>query len=191
MKPFLNRLRGLTKGFAKRPVYFGVVGLALVLVAAGGAMAIKAGVTADKQAKQQAQYERQLQAAVDTSTGAPRDGRDPASQGQNGLAAAASRPAGPGQQTDTPAAGVVEDHSGHDVKAETVLVDSKNSGVGNNGCLIDYGKPGEQCLPTPGTGQAVSCDHVRKYFAHGIAVTGQDRFKLDANGDKTACGHDE
>lgn len=128
-------------------------------------------------------HQRDLKAAVDSEDGEPQNGRDPASQIQNSLASAATKPSGPGQRTDTPAANVQGDHD-HHAEHHT------QPGVTSGGCIVGYGKPGEQCLPTPGEGKPVTCDYVhQKGFPHGIAVTGNDRYHLDKNHDETACGH--
>ena len=129
-------------------------------------------------------YQRELIGAVDTSVGMPQDGRDPASQPQNSLASAASKPEGPGQRNDKPAANAQGDHSHHHEMP-------KQEGVTSAGCIVGYGKP-DQCLQTPGEGKPVTCEYVHKRgFHNGLAVTGNDKYHLDKNHDKIACGHDE
>lgn len=138
---------------------------------------------------QQSQAQQELSAQVDTPKGEPQTGRDPANQPQNGLATAASRPSGFGQRTDTPAAGVTGTQ--RQTQPSDVYKDTKQTGVGSNGCYIDYGIQGQQCLPVHASGQdkTLTCAEVRnvKGFEAGIKVTGTDRFQLDANGDGIAC----
>jgi hypothetical protein len=133
-------------------------------------------------------YKQELKSAVDKPNGAPRDGRDPASQGQNSLASAASKENGAGLRTDKPAANVKGDNGKH-VHPHDVLADPKTDGTTSGGCIIGYGQAGAQCLPTNGDHKKITCDYVRKYFPNGVAVTGDDSLKLDKNGDKTACGN--
>jgi hypothetical protein len=64
-----------------------------------------------------------------------------------------------------------------------------------NGCLKDYGTPG-QCLPLLSPAQQAmpemdhpwTCDAVRELFPQGISVHGKDTLGLDSNGDRTMCG---
>ncbi len=139
------------------------------------------------------EYQQQLQAQVDNESGAPRSGRDPAAQGQATLASAASLPSGVGHRTDTPAANVDTsdsgDHSHHVTSADVYGTPGKD-GVNSAGCYVDYGIQGQQCLARHASGAdgKLTCAEVRVYFAKGIKVTGTDRFNLDTNGDKTACG---
>jgi hypothetical protein len=65
-----------------------------------------------------------------------------------------------------------------------------------NGCLKDYGKPG-QCLPLKSAAQQSmpdmdmpwTCADVVQLFPQGLAVKkGKDTLKLDSNGDGVACG---
>ena len=136
---------------------------------------------------QRTQTEQQLQAQVETPKGEPQTGRDPASQPQNGLATAASRPSGFGERTDTPAAGVTG--SQRQTKASDVYKDPKQTGIGSNGCYVDYGVQGQQCLPAHASGddKFLTCAEVRGHFKDGIKVTGTDRFHLDGNTNGTAC----
>ncbi|HSH56115.1 MAG TPA: hypothetical protein VK983_04810 [Candidatus Limnocylindrales bacterium] len=144
--------------------------------------------SASKQSQDARAYRQQLQSQVESADGTPREGRNPATQKQSGLMAAASVPAGAGSRTDRPAAGVqgtvrgsADAHAGHNQRPE---------GVTSAGCLVDYGKPGEQCvsadlMSSQGT---LSCAAVRKQFDSGVKVSGTDRFRLDTNSDKIACG---
>lgn len=140
------------------------------------------------------EYQQELQSQVDTETGAPRSGRDPAAQGQATLASAANTPSGVGHRTDTPAANVDTSSSasahGHHATSADVYGTPGKDGVNSAGCYVDYGIQGQQCLPrhASGTDGQLTCAEVRVHFAKGIKVTGTDRFNLDANGDKTACG---
>jgi hypothetical protein len=141
------------------------------------------------------EYKDQLQSQVDTEDGAPRSGRDPSTQQQTSLEDAASKPTGAGTRTDTPASGVTGDHDTHHT-AEDVYgsnSDAQKSGISAAGCYIDYGIQGEQCLPAHAAGSdgKLDCSEVRKHFPNGVKVTGTDRFKLDKNGDKLACGQGE
>jgi hypothetical protein len=133
------------------------------------------------------QYQQQLKAQVQSTDGSPVAGRDPASQGQNSLARAASTPSGTGQRTDTIASNVAEDHSHH---ADPGVYSQGNaSDVAANGCLTNYGIPGEQCVPAYApNNQPITCNYVRQQFPQGVKVTGTDSRHLDANGDGTACG---
>ncbi len=132
-------------------------------------------------------FVKQLQSQVDATDGSPRDGRDPASQGQTSLASAASQPTGTGQRTTQQATATDSNH--HHTGGDTNLVAS-GSAVGANGCFVDYGKPGEQCLPAHAAPDGnLTCANVIKYFPNGITtVYGTDRFHLDTNHDGTACG---
>jgi hypothetical protein len=138
-------------------------------------------------------YRAQLSAQVDTETGAPRSGRDPAVQIQTSLAAAASQPIGTGLMVEKPAAGVVG--TPRHVQPSDVIPDLKKTRVLASGCLLDYGKPGEQCLPPyiPGNTANLpdSCAAVRRLFPAGIQVSGRDSFGIDKNSDKVACGNSD
>ncbi len=132
--------------------------------------------------------EETLQNQVDASDGAPRSGRDPANQKQNSLASAASQPTGTGKRVAKPAAGV----SGSTVhNNQAANNNAAGSGIGANGCYVDYGKQGEQCVPVhAATNGVLTCDGVRTHggFPNGVIVSGTDRFNLDTNKDGTACG---
>jgi hypothetical protein len=138
---------------------------------------------------QQSQARQELTAQVDTPKGEPQTGRDPAAQPQNGLSAAASRPSGFGQRTETPATGVTGTQ--RQTKPSDVYKDPTQTGIGSNGCYVDYGVQGQQCLPAHAAGddKTLTCSEVRavKGFENGIKVTGTDRFHLDADGNGTAC----
>jgi len=64
-----------------------------------------------------------------------------------------------------------------------------------NGCVKDYGKPG-QCLPLqspmqqqmPDMDHPWTCAEVQELFPEGIAVRGKDTLGLDTNKDRVACG---
>lgn len=161
-------------------VTVGVAVLALMLVLRDNTSSVSAKA-----------YKDDLRGQVDTTTGAPRDGRDPAGQGQNDLASVASKPAGAGKRTDKPAAGVKATGQGA-APATTASSTAQQTGLGTNGCYIDYGIQGQECLPAHAAANGtLTCDGVRKHFPHGIAVTGTDRFHLDHNADGIACGHGE
>lgn len=140
-------------------------------------------------------YQQQLQAEVDTTTGAPQDGRNPAAQTQTSLAYAASQANGPGQQVDTPAANVVGDTS-HKVDPASVLPDTKDTGVLSGGCLLGYGTPGAQCVQVGKVlaqqqvsvsqaasaklnlaSQPLSCDPNAQQALQGIQLNSTDPFK--------------
>jgi hypothetical protein len=134
-------------------------------------------------------YKQQLQSQVQANDGSPNSGRDPASQGQTSLADAAAKPNGAGARTDTPASGVTGDNSTH-ASSSDVYGDASKTGINAAGCYIDYGIQGQECLPAHAAGDdgKLTCSEVRQHFPQGIKVTGTDRFSLDKNGDKTACG---
>lgn len=142
-----------------------------------------------------ADYRKGLQAQVDNEDGSPVSGRDPSAQAQTSLAAAASTPTGTGMRTATPAAGVPKDHVGHqhgtssaDVYGTTAQ--QRESGINSAGCFYDYGTPGSQCVPAylANADGKLECSAVRKQFADGVKVSGNDRFGLDGNRDGIACG---
>lgn len=103
-------------------------------------------------------YQHQLQAEVQNANGSPANGRDPASQMQTSLAAAASQPAGVGLRASKVAANVTGDQS-HHVQPSSVLPDPKKTGMYSNGCLVGYANPGQTCVTssTPGATPA-SCN---------------------------------
>lgn len=169
-------------------------------IALGGAViviALASMVTASKN-NQQAYHsddesvfnQATSQQLVDTADGAPQTGRDPSQQQQSSLNDAASSPTASGKQTDKPAADVQGDHNHDHATHEDVVNDPSETGVGLNGCYVDYGVQGEQCLPAhiAGDDKKLTCHEVHSKFANGIKVTGTDRFGLDENKDGTACG---
>ena len=160
----------------------------LAIAVLAGVCVVMGFITPAESARQNENaYKHELKNAVDKPNGAPRDGRNPALQAQNSLASAASKQNGVGLRTDKPAKEVKGD-KGRQVHPHDVLTDPKTDGTTSGGCIIGYGQAGEQCLPTNGDQKKITCDYVRKYFPDGIAVTGDDRLKLDKNRDKTACG---
>lgn len=122
---------------------------------------------------------------LETTTGAPAKGRNPASQQQTALGAAASQPIGAGQRTSRPAADLKGDK--RRVNPADVLPDTKKTGMLANGCLADYGRPGEECVPSYAVSQANPCQSIRRNFPGGVVVSGSDRFNLDTNRNGTAC----
>lgn len=163
-------------------------GAALLLVVA--AVAVIATKQPDPKVAGIETYEDYLQGQVDTETGAPRAGRDPASQQQSSLASAASSPTGAGQRVDKPASDVQGDHNTHHSSSD-VYGDPNQTGIGVNGCYIDYGVQGQECVPAhAATDGKLTCEGVRTHggFPNGVKVTGKDRFNLDKNHDGTACG---
>lgn len=142
---------------------------------------------ADTNDKAISALQKSLQDQVDTDNGAPRSGRDPASQNQIDLASAASKPTFSKNTTDHPAANVGGDHQ-HDATNSDVFGTASSDGLGFNGCYVDYGKPGEQCLPAHAAiNGKLTCEGVREHFPDGIIVSGTDRYHLDANKNGTAC----
>jgi hypothetical protein len=97
-------------------------------------------------------YQRQLRTQVDTTTGAPQTGRNPAGQPQTSLAWAASQPVGNGLRTDAPAAAVAGDHQHHVMPAQ-IIPDPKATGKLSNGCRTGFANPGQTCVthPSPAT----------------------------------------
>jgi len=130
---------------------------------------------------------QQLQGQVETSTGAPRSGRNPAVQAQTSLkAAVATSHGGIGQRVDRPAANLVG--SPRSVQPSDVLPDSKKTGISVSGCLIGYGTPGVQCVPGKApNNQPITCNYIRTMFPKGVAITGSDTLRL-STGNSTACG---
>jgi hypothetical protein len=115
-----------------------IIGVAALTVA-GLSAAVLAAST-----KPAAAPQSQFLAQVQTANGSPVAGRDPQAQGQTSLAFAASQPVGNGLRTDAPAAAVKMDTS-HHVDPKTVLPDPKVTGRYFNGCLVGFGKPGQDC----------------------------------------------
>jgi hypothetical protein len=134
-----------------------------------------------------ASYKHTLQAQVDTATGAPQNGRNPATQAQTSLAAAASQPNGIGKQVDKPAAGITG--SMRHTDPASVLPNPKKTGVLASGCLINYGDPGVQCLPAyvKNGSKSPDCATIQKLFKNGVKVNGTDTLRLDKNHDNIAC----
>jgi hypothetical protein len=132
-------------------------------------------------------YAQSLRAEVQTPTGAPRPGSDPAAQRQTSLAEAAREHHGIGTWNSAPA---------RDVKGGTarrdpgdVLGDPKRTGLLSSGCALGYGAPGAQCVPARGPGdKPMSCAYLVKLFPDGVPVEGRDTLKLDRNHDGRACG---
>jgi hypothetical protein len=117
----------------------------VILALVAGAFAlVSVAVMADR-SRPLTSYQLQLRSQVESESGAPANGRDPATQPQAGLAAAASQPVGNGLRTNQPAAQVGGDHS-HHVQAADVLSKPQVSGKLSNGCLIGYATPGEKCV---------------------------------------------
>jgi hypothetical protein len=116
----------------------------VILLAALTFLAASVAVMADRSRPLTA-YQLQLRGQVDTTDGAPRTGRNPATQPQTSLAAAASQPAGNGLRVDTPAANITGDHN-HHVQPSAVLPNPHTTGKLFNGCLIGYPAAGEQCV---------------------------------------------
>jgi hypothetical protein len=184
---------------AKLKTYSAVVGrilrkpavLAVLLVVIAGIVLATVDRQTNNQPKGGDAYQRELQAQVENNDGTPVTGRDPASQGQNSLEVAASSPAGAGQRTDAPAAGAAG-HAGHANPADANN-NAQGSGIGSNGCFTDYGIQGQECLPAHAAGddKVLNCAEVHKHFPNGIKVVGTDRFHLDHDGDKVACGPSE
>jgi hypothetical protein len=122
-------------------------------------------------------YKKHLQGQVDDSNGAPISGRNPADQQQISLNSAASKPNGASKtgngSSPTPGSG-----------------QTSADGIGSNGCYVDYGIQGQQCLAAhAATNGVLTCDGVRGHggFPNGIKVTGTDRYHLDTNHDGIAC----
>jgi len=133
-------------------------------------------------------YLADLRSQVDTPAAAPRPGGDPATQRQQGLAAVAAQPNGIGRRVAKPARAIRGD-LGRGVTSDRIYAAQKARGLSEAGCFVDYGRPGDQCLPAHvAQGQTVTCTAVRAHFPDGIVVTRLDRFRLDRNGDGVACG---
>lgn len=166
-----------------------LIGTSLILVVLVGLLGIKISQndTAIKDTAS-AGHNQYLLSQVDTDTGEPRSGRDPASQQQTSLASVSSSQTGTGQTVTKPASGVAEDHSRH-VGYSDVYADPNKTGIATSGCYIDYGIPGDQCVPSHiAIDGALTCSGVRKHFPNGVKLSGTDRFNLDTNLDKVACG---
>jgi hypothetical protein len=134
-------------------------------------------------------YKNTLQSQVDTDTGEPRSGRDPSSQQQGSLAAAASNPTGAGsRRTDNPASGVSGNNSTQNDKSD-VYGDPNQTGINAAGCFYDYSEPGACVQAHYGTNGVLTCSGVHSAgFHNGVRiVTGNDRFNLDTDHDGIAC----
>ena len=144
-------------------------------------------------------HKQALKSQVDTPGGEPQNGRDPASQQQSSLAQVASTPQGNsnGNRNTKPAAGLTgtesHNHNHSPATKADVYGDPKKTGVNAAGCYVDYGKQGEQCVSVSlaGTDGILTCSEIRTQFATGVTVSGTDRFQLDRNADKVACGTGE
>jgi|SRR3990167_5502878 len=133
-------------------------------------------------------HQKQLRGQVDTVTGAPRDGRDPASQPQTSLASVASKPTGAGKQKT--ASATTNSNSTSQTFANPTNV--HQDGLGANGCYTDYGIQGQECLPAhAATNGVLTCEGVNPHFPSGIKVTGTDRYHLDHNHNGIACDSSE
>lgn len=159
----------------------------LSLIAAIGLIYVAASATNDTSLATPQDYKEHLRLQVESADGTPLSGRDPTSQNQSGLASVASKPSQFGP-SDQPAAGVNGDHSYH-VEPDDVYGDPTQTGIGANGCYLDYGTPGVQCLPAHAAqDKQLTCAGVLEHFPEGISVSGEDRFHLDTNLDGVACG---
>lgn len=132
--------------------------------------------------------QKQLRGQVETVTGAPRDGRDPASQPQTSLGDVASKPTGSGRQkTDS-----TTKKSDTSSQTNANSTNANQDGLGTNGCYTDYGIQGQECLPAhAATNGVLTCDGVNSHFPNGIKVTGTDRYHLDHNHNGIACDSSE
>lgn len=155
----------------------------LVALAVAASTAVAVAANASGIIGGETPYEASLRATVDKANGAPR--LNPANVRQTSLAEAASGKNGPGTRVDK----LARDAKFSKIQRRPNLPDVKQTGIVSGGCLIDYGTPGDQCLPahTRGGGQ-LTCAYVRSIFPDGVPVTGRDRFHLDSNGDQIACG---
>ena len=128
-------------------------------------------------------FQATLRASVENGNGEPRI--NPASAQQTSLAEAAAGRNGAGARTEKLARGVAMGK----IQRPPNLPNPNVTGSISSGCLIDYGKPGAQCLPARARGgAAVTCAYVVSLFPKGIAVSGRDRLGLDSNRDGIACG---
>jgi len=139
-----------------------------------------------------ADYQKSLKAQVDNADGSPASGRDPSTQSQTTLASAAATPSGTGTRTSTPASGLTGS-TGSSVSPDQVYgttAEQRAKGVNSAGCFYDYGVPGQECMPASMANAKgeLECSMVRMHYPTGIKVSGTDRFHLDTNGDKIACG---
>lgn len=184
----------------KKPLFNRPLLILFVLLGSFAAIHMVSAATSNKDGRT---YQQQLQDEVDTSAGAPQDGRNPASQTQTSLAYAASQANGPGQQVEKPAASVVGNTS-HRVDPKSVLPDTKSTGVVSGGCLLGYGNPGAQCVQvgkvtaaqTTGVSGStslnlsslpLSCDTNVKQALQGVQLNGIDPFSISTSNGKAAC----
>ena len=153
-------------------VALAVVGLTVAVAASASTLVLR-----------ETPFQASLRATVENANGEPRI--NPASVTQTSLAKAAAGKHGPGTRTDKLARGATLRKSQRPAELPSV----KETGVISGGCLVDYGAPGAQCIPARGRGgRVLTCADVVSIFPDGVRVTGRDRFGLDSNGDKTACG---
>jgi hypothetical protein len=132
-----------------------------------------------------AAYRKQLEAEVETSTGAPINGRNPANQLQTSLAKAASMEDDIGMRVAKPAASVIGTVRHTD--PATVLPNTKVTHVLASGCLLGYGVPGAQCVPAKApNNQLLNCNFIRTIFPNGVKILGTDYLSL-GQGTDIAC----
>lgn len=160
-----------------------VAALILIIVLVTAVLSLKTTTPSGDSTAQAEAYQEQLQSQVDTETGEPRSGRDPGTQLQTSLASAASSPTGAAY--NKPATTVTGNNGQNGNPSPTA--------IGANGCFIDYGIPGEHCVPAHvATNGTLTCNGVHNAgFHNGVKVSGTDRFNLDTNHDGTACGAGE
>jgi hypothetical protein len=122
------------------------------------------------------------QSQVDTDTGEPISGRDPAGQSQGSLASAASNPTGAGQRIENPASGI---NGGQNPSGAP---NQSGNGINSSGCFYEYGTPGGCIQAHLAPDGKLTCQilHANNYH-NGVPVS-NDRFALDTNKDGTACG---
>jgi hypothetical protein len=156
-------------------------GALVTLVAA--ALTVTVAASASELIHGQTAFQATLRATVENANSEPLI--NPASVSQTSLAKAAAEKNGPGTRREKLARGVTFSK----VQRPPDLPNVNETGMISGGCLIDYGNPGAQCVPARGRGGgALTCADVVSIFPDGVRVTGRDRFGLDSNGDKTACG---
>lgn len=186
----VRRIRRMSR--RQQAVLAGVVMIFAVLIAVITPNLPQVGGAAARDAQAAQAYKETLQGQVDTSRGEPQAGRDPSSQQQTSLAYAASSANGAGSRTDKPAAGV-SGHNHTQTSYSDVYGDPQKTGINSAGCFVDYGIPGEQCVPAglAGDDGLLTCAELRSQFADGVKLSGSDRFHLDHNRDGWACGTGE
>ena len=147
------------------------------------ALTVAVAASASELVRSETPFQASLRATVENANGEPRI--NPASVTQTSLAKAAAGKNGPGARTDK----LAREAKFRKIQRPAELPSVKETGVISGGCLVDYGAPGAQCVPARGRGGgALTCGDVVAMFPDGVRVTGRDRFGLDSNGDKTACG---